>query len=409
METTASKLDDQQLEGQMDAANYERRGPDLASNTSDTDDVVSSKSDGQDSDTDSDSDAEETDLLKQHASYNQVLLDVSRCAGRVERLKQIYYHKTEDFNSEFEPYRELQDLTSDIESPESSENNENSRKAHLNKSNADLRSCKSEMSSTFSLVMQDIQSQRRLCRKLTNLIVRILIRKPDLHYYQGFHDVCLSYMILYGCEGALEKLDQVVDSHFKIFMRPTMNETQQFLDLIPTIIGIQDARVQDFLEQTEVGTIFALSWTITWFSHVIPNESDVEKIFNFLGIEDPHMVLYLCAAIVLFKKDEFLGLEPEMSTIHHYLCQIPRKESLPIDRLIEDSKHTFKRYPPDYVKQKQESHRLWKLQVHNYKMIESLVGRIGSRLTNIISTHGQTALVVFAVSAIAIQLDRWYR
>ena len=39
--------------------------------------------------------------------------------------------------------------------------------------------------------------------------------------------------------------------------------------------------LHDFLDASEVGTIFALPWLITWFSHVLPNYQDVVRLFDF--------------------------------------------------------------------------------------------------------------------------------
>ena len=39
--------------------------------------------------------------------------------------------------------------------------------------------------------------------------------------------------------------------------------------------------VHDFLEQCEVGTIFALPWMITWFGHVLPDYEDVVRLYDF--------------------------------------------------------------------------------------------------------------------------------
>ena len=39
--------------------------------------------------------------------------------------------------------------------------------------------------------------------------------------------------------------------------------------------------MHDFLEQCEVGTIFALPWMITWFGHVLPDYEDVVRLYDF--------------------------------------------------------------------------------------------------------------------------------
>lgn len=368
----------------------------------DTKEQITVKNDDDEEDDGDDSDNDE-DIgeIKRHPSYEQVLLDVNRCAGRLEHIRQCYFHRTaddeppEDLTEELELQRIADDcgeekLCGPIRDEEKQDNGESEK---------------------LQRIARDLKYQRKLKRKLAKLILRLLIKKPDLHYYQGFHDVCLTYMTIHGAQTALNKLDSLIDTHFNAFMQPTMKETQEFLELIPIIVGLQDSVVQDFMERAEVGTIFALSWVITWFSHVIPNERDVETIYGHLEkTNNPHLVLYLCAAIVLYKRDHLLELEPEMSTVHKFLCQVPRKEKLPINDLLREASRVFQRWPPEYLKRRLDEQRMSKLQVHNYSVFSRLAQRIAPNLTSMVAANSRTAIIVLVVaSALALQFDRWIR
>lgn len=284
---------------------------------------------------------------ERHKIHEQVMLDVNRCAGRLERMRQVYFHRKDDD----EP---PEDLTRELELQRIASISGKSIEDLTDGEGDDKNLFNDDDENQFQLdssLVEDLRNQRKLKRKLAKLIVDLLEKNPQLHYYQGFHDVCLTYMTMLGHSNAFPKLCKLIDSHFSTFMQPTMEETRVYLDLLPILIGLQDKELEQFLENAEVGTIFALSWVITWFSHVIPNDHDVEKIFRFLEIQDPHMVIYLSATIVLYKRESLLQMEPEMSTIHHFLCQIPRKEKLPIDKLIDQAKQAFKEWPPDILKE----------------------------------------------------------
>lgn len=360
---------------------------------------------------------QDSDII-QHPSYKQVLLDVNRCAGRLERIRQVYFHRSDDYS-----YASSSDLT-----------NESLNFEDANETLHDLE----VPSDTQSITSQDVQSQRELKKNLAKLIVRLLIKKKELHYYQGFHDVCLTYMILLGDDKKAEqKLDEMIDSHFNIYMQPTMNETQEYLALVPIIIGLMDSKVEEFLDKSEIGTIFALSWVITWFSHVISNESDIGKIYEFLENQDPHMVLYLSASIVISKKDKVLKLEPEMSAVHHYLTQLPRREKFDFDEMFKLCVESIEKWPPTLVKKKLEDDRRMKLyQVNNYNLMKRLANRLFEPyLTRFVSHHPRVAgvfraitsplepfansfaatnprtaiLVMVIASALIFQYDRWTR
>ena len=52
-----------------------------------------------------------------------------------------------------------------------------------------------------------------------------------------------------------------------------------------------------FLLESEVGTIFALSWLITWYGHVINEHKYVVRLFDFFVAAHPLMPLYIAAAM----------------------------------------------------------------------------------------------------------------
>ena len=93
-------------------------------------------------------------------------------------------------------------------------------------------------------------------------------------------------------------------SHLKEFMAPTMDKTTYLLHYMYPLVNIclignsyrqrlierimdhlqiqkRSPEVHDFLEQCEVGTIFALPWMITWFGHVLPDYEDVVRLYDF--------------------------------------------------------------------------------------------------------------------------------
>ena len=59
--------------------------------------------------------------------------------------------------------------------------------------------------------------------------------------------------------------------------------------------------------KAELGTIFALPWLITWFGHVLPNYSDVVRLYDFFLAGPPLMPVYVATAIVLHREKEILN------------------------------------------------------------------------------------------------------
>lgn len=334
---------------------------------------------------------EKDEEIRTHPSYGQVVIDVDRCAGRLEHMREMYFHRT-DHDEEVEQQID--------------------RKSRLKESDDDSSGGVSETDGSPEAIQErvdDLRNQKELKRKLAKLIVRLLIKKPNLHYYQGFHDVCLTYMAMYGYEAAFEKLDHCIDTHFEPFMQPTMEETLDLLDYIPIIICLANPKLFDLLEKSEVNRVYALSWVITWFSHVIPDQRVVEEMFRFLEKQHPAMVVYLSATIVLHKQRDLLKLEPEMSTVHHFLCQVPRKEKLPYDELMKRAEELIIKYPPDLLQRKLEQYRRSKLGVQSYNVIGLIANKLAPTLVSLITSNSRATIVVLVLaSAIAFHHDKWF-
>merc|ERR1719210_1968604 len=106
-------------------------------------------------------------------------------------------------------------------------------------------------------------------------------------------------------------------------MHPTMVKTTYLLNFIYPIIHAVDSELYGFLEESEVGTIFALPWLITWFGHVLPDYNDVVRLYDFFLAQPPMMAIYLATSIVLHKSDHLKTVECDMAFVHATLSRIP--------------------------------------------------------------------------------------
>ena len=49
--------------------------------------------------------------------------------------------------------------------------------------------------------------------------------------------------------------------------------------------------------RAEVGTIFCLSWLITWYGHVLDDAKHTVRLYDFFLASHPLMPIYLAAAV----------------------------------------------------------------------------------------------------------------
>lgn len=198
---------------------------------------------------------------------------------------------------------------------------------------------------------RNIRASRRavMQRQVINVIMRVLCRNPELHYYQGYHDIAVTLLLVTGEDVATALLEQISLHQLRDFMDHNMERTNQMLALIYAIIETADTELGQFLRRSDVGHMFALSWLITWFAHVVNDPDSIFRVFDlFLGTH-PLMPIYLGAALVISRRSELLLTECEMSSVHHTLCRLPQhivENNTSLEELIDKAHYLFKNYSP---------------------------------------------------------------
>ena len=132
---------------------------------------------------------------------------------------------------------------------------------------------------------------------LQTIVHGILCRDNKLHYYQGFHDVCLVFLLILTPKPAFAACVQTSRFYLRDAMSLTLGPVVQLLSLIYPLVGLEDKTLSDFFHQAESKPYFALSWVITWFAHDVESRGVVERIYDFLISSHPLMPIYLSAAV----------------------------------------------------------------------------------------------------------------
>lgn len=99
--------------------------------------------------------------------------------------------------------------------------------------------------------------------------------------------------------------------------------------------------------RSEVGSVFCLSWLITWFGHVVNGLDRIIRMYDFFIASHPLMPMYLAAAVVLYREKLLLSTECDMCILHSILSKVP--DDLPFELLISRAGDLFLLYPPDQL------------------------------------------------------------
>jgi len=189
--------------------------------------------------------------------------------------------------------------------------------------------------------------KRVLQQQLTNIIMRVLCRHPELHYYQGYHDIAVTLLRVVGEELAFSLLEQLSTNHIRDFMDKNMNRTNRMLSLFYAVLSKVDKQLEQFLLRSDVGTIFALSWLITWFGHDVNSFETIVRLCDFFLATHPVMPVYVSVVLVRNHKTQVLQQECDMAMVHHCLCRLPAYLNIDdIDDVIKQAHDLYQQHPP---------------------------------------------------------------
>ncbi|EDV59996.1 TBC1 domain family member 20 isoform X1 [Drosophila erecta] len=178
--------------------------------------------------------------------------------------------------------------------------------------------------------------------QLTVLILRVIQKYPNLRYYQGYHDVAVTFLLVVGEETAFAIMEQLSKTHFSECMQETMEATQRRLMFMWPIIKFENPELFKFLQSSTVGTLFSLPWYLTWFGHSLTSYKAVVRLYDYFLASPIYTSIFVTAAILLYRSDEILKEDCDMASVHCLLSVIP--EDLPFEDILKTSSSLLNKY-----------------------------------------------------------------
>ncbi|XP_074644198.1 TBC1 domain family member 20-like [Tubulanus polymorphus] len=215
------------------------------------------------------------------------------------------------------------------------------------------------MEDDIRLAMQD---------ELVDVIMRVLVHHPQLHYFQGYHDICVTFLLVAGEDISFALVDMLSTHHLRDFLDSSMDRTKHMLNYLYPIIGKASPELRDYMEKAELGTIFCLPWLITWYGHVLSDIRHIVRLYDFFLACHPLMPIYLAAAIVLHREKEVLQTECDMAMIHCLLSKIP--PDLPVEYLVSKAGDLYVQFPPEELANEALQHFQQSSSISNYPRFE---------------------------------------
>eukprot|EP01084_Bolivina_argentea_P147129 257451_1 len=128
-------------------------------------------------------------------------------------------------------------------------------------------------------------------------------------------------------------------------MNESQNATINVADyaLIVDIIELYDETLTTVVTHDDFVAI-SISWLITWFAHQIKDVNTISRIYDYCLCSDKCISSYLCAALIIYLKDDvLLATKENNQTLFEYFGAL-EWDQVDFDRVIEISQLLYKTY-----------------------------------------------------------------
>ncbi|PWZ01843.1 hypothetical protein BCV70DRAFT_171162, partial [Testicularia cyperi] len=183
----------------------------------------------------------------------------------------------------------------------------------------------------------DLKTLRR--RQLSDLVLSTLGKHPSLSYFQGYHDILTVLLLTLAPElpgdavgetdallrSAAERLSlHLIRDSMTNDLQPIMGQ----LKILRNLLRACDAQMAELSERASALPFFALPWLLTLFTHDLEDIAVSQRVMDFLLAYGPASAIYLCAAVILAKKDDIVSQDPDdledPSMLHLLLSKLPK-------------------------------------------------------------------------------------
>eukprot|EP00039_Didymoeca_costata_P008999 m.119441 g.119441 ORF g.119441 m.119441 type:complete len:385 (-) comp14317_c0_seq1:131-1285(-) len=193
----------------------------------------------------------------------------------------------------------------------------------------------------------EIKNRTRLREQLQAIVNAVLANNPDLHYYQGFHEVCAVIMLATDSKLALGIMARLSTCHLRDFMGPSLHTCLAYCESIFVLLGWMNRRLYDHICRSGVQPQCTISWVLTWFSHDLDDLNVISRVFDACLASHPMFIAYISTSLILSKGPDILATECDFSAIHKAVTKVAAGTNM--EDMIQDAVKIFARYPPAHL------------------------------------------------------------
>ncbi|KAJ1890735.1 GTPase-activating protein gyp8 [Kickxella alabastrina] len=193
---------------------------------------------------------------------------------------------------------------------------------------------------------RDASAVKRRQGQLGEVVRAVLRSYPWLSYYQGFHELSLTFLSVFGSERPATEAAKMVSL---FLMRDAMSSDLDLvlkqLNLLYSLLETTSPKLHALLTELDVPAFFAISWVLTWFAHDLEEFQDICRIYDFLITMPPMQVIYMAAAMLKRNEEDIIAYDRDFAIIHIGLVKLPGRIRN-WHAIIEDSYYMQLEFPP---------------------------------------------------------------
>ncbi|CAE6448358.1 unnamed protein product [Rhizoctonia solani] len=192
-----------------------------------------------------------------------------------------------------------------------------------------------------AFVHYPVESQQRKDKRkkqLTELIIGVLERHPQLSYFQGYHDILSTLQLT--LHPSVEKDEEAWHLLRECALKITLHRARDAmgaglepltgqLRILRRLIRLADPEFAMLIEEASPLPYWAISPLMTLYTHDLPTLELAQRVMDWVLARPPDAVIYLVAAFVLQKKAEIQKLveDGDDGMMHSYLSSLPDLEA----------------------------------------------------------------------------------
>ncbi|KAJ1311476.1 hypothetical protein OPQ81_009964 [Rhizoctonia solani] len=175
-------------------------------------------------------------------------------------------------------------------------------------------------------------------KQLTELIIGVLQRRPQLSYFQGYHDILSTLQLT--LHPSLEKDDRAWHLLQECALKITLHRARDAmgvglepltgqLRILRRLIRLADPELALLIEEASPLPYWAISPLMTLYTHDLPTLALAQRVMDWILARPPNAVIYLVAAFTLRKKQEIQKLidDGDDGMMHSFLSSLPELEA----------------------------------------------------------------------------------